>query len=101
MISMSQNSRDNLPCVWAPDLEIFSNAGTEQELNNPKVIVYHNGTVHMFRLGLIRIIASYTMGNYPFDVQTVQLVISPMSYFKELVDVRLLGEGIEIEDKFF
>ena len=67
MIAMSQNSRDNIPCVWTPDLLIFPNAGTEQELNSPKVIAFYNGTVHMFRIGIIRVATSYKMSNYPFD----------------------------------
>ena len=98
---MNPNSRDNVPCVWTPRLEVMSNAIVEQELYLPKVIVYSNGTMHMFRLGLIRVTTSFETSNYPYDVQTVQLVLTTMSYTKDLVDLTLIGSGIEMEHNFF
>ena len=52
-LSMSKNTGDSMRCVWSPDLEILSNAGVETELNNPKVLVFWNGTVHMYRVGRV------------------------------------------------
>ena len=93
-IPMNQNSEESSPCVWTPDMEIILNVGTEPELNSPKVIAHHNGTVHIFRIGIIRVVTLYEMSNYPFDEQTVKLMLIPRTYSKQQIDIDLLGDGI-------
>ena len=70
-------------------------------MNRPKAIAYSNGTVHMFLLGIIKVIASFETGNYPFDLQTVTVLMITMTHIKEQIDVSLRAGGIEIEEDFF
>ena len=80
-----------------PDLEILTNKAVEAGLNSPKVLAFYNGTVRWFRVGIIKVVTSFDTSNYPFDRQTVQLVMSSMSYTKDMVEVNFEDGGIVID----